>query len=212
MGRPTDPRSALRVSYDRMAQVRDGAASQPWKVEERGSFLLLLRQRRARTLLDLGSGPGRDGQFFQEHGLLVTCIDLAPAMVDLCRGRGLSAAVMDVADLRFPPGSFQAVYAFNSLLHIPKGELPAVLQMIDTVLAPAGLFYLGVYGGFDREGFWADDMYEPQRFFSFYTDEDLQEAVGKVFAPVSFRRIPLSEESGALHFQSMILEKREVES
>jgi len=202
----------LRESYDRMAQVRDGATVQPWKVEERGGFLNLLRDREARTLLELGAGPGRDGQFFRDHGLQVTCIDLSPAMVDLCRGRGLKAAVMDVADLRFPGGSFEAVYALNSLLHLAKRELPDVLLKIDELLAPAGLFYLGLYGGFDREGIWPDDTYEPKRFFSFYSDAHLETVVGETFARVSFRRIPLSEDSSALHFQSLILQKRDAAS
>ena len=201
-------RSHLRESYNRKAQERDRATTQAWKVEERRNFLWLLQQQHTRTLLELGAGTGRDGQFFQEHGLEVTCIDLSPAMVDLCRQKGRTASVMDVGDLHFPASSFEAVYALNCLLHLPKNELPTVLQMIDTVLTPAGLFYMGVYGGYDQEGLWPEDAYEPRRFFAFYSDAQLQQMVTQVFDLLSFQRIPLGGESGALHFQSLILRKQ----
>lgn len=198
-------RSTLRESYNRKAQDRDRATIQAWKVEERLSFLRLLQQQHTRTLLELGAGTGKDGKFFQDHGLAVTCIDLSPAMVALCRQKGLTASVMDVGDLQFPASSFEAVYALNCLLHLPKNELPTVLQAIATVLTPTGLLYIGVYGGYDQEGIWPEDAYEPRRFFAFYSDEHLQQVVTQVFDLLSFKRIPLGGESGALHFQSLIL-------
>jgi SAM-dependent methyltransferase len=202
-------RSNLRESYYRQAQDRDRATIQAWKVEERLRYLLLLQQQHARTLLELGAGTGRDGQFFQDHGLQVTCIDLSPAMVDLCRQKGLTASVMDCGNLQFPASSFDAVYSLNCLLHLPKNELPTVLQTIDTVLTPGGLFYMGVYGGYDHEGMWHEDAYEPRRFFAFYSDEHVQQAVTQVFDLLSFKRIPLGGESSGLHFQSLMLRKRE---
>jgi len=39
----------------------------------------------------------------------------------------------------------------NSLLHVPKSDLPRVLTSIDSVLDDGGLFYMGVYGGEDFE-------------------------------------------------------------
>src|SRR5712691_9571951 len=86
-------RSNLCESYNRKAQERDRATTQAWKVEERRNFLWLLQQQHKRALLELGAGPGKDGKFFQDHGLAVTCIDLAPAMVDLCRQKGLTAQI-----------------------------------------------------------------------------------------------------------------------
>jgi hypothetical protein len=67
---------------------------------------------------------------------------------------------------------------------------------------------MGVYGGYDQEGIWPEDAYEPHRFFAFYSDAHLQQAVTQVFDLLSFKRIPLGGESGALYFQSMILRKQ----
>jgi SAM-dependent methyltransferase len=205
----TDPRPDLRTAYDRKAAERDGMAYQEWKRAERDDFLTRLRQAGGRSLLDLGAGPGHDGLYFQEQGLDVTAVDLSPAMVALCRNKGLRAEVMDIAALTFPADSFDAVYSFNSLLHLPKAELPAVLRGVERVLSPDGLLYVGLYGGYDHEGVWADDTYEPQRFFAFYSNEALQAAVSQVFDVVSFRPLePPETRENDLHFQSLVLRQR----
>jgi SAM-dependent methyltransferase len=200
-------RDNLVEAYDAEARQRDASVIQPWKVEERAGFLALLKKEHRQSLLEIGSGPGRDGKFFMDEGFDVTCIDLSPEMVRLCRQKGLKARVMDVADLQFPDGSFDAVYALNSLLHLAKDELPAVLDKICRILKPSGLFYLGVYGGYGFEGVREDDRCTPKRFFSFYKDEELKLVVAKVYEIISFSTISL-ENRKRLHFQSVILRKK----
>jgi SAM-dependent methyltransferase len=202
-------RASLRESYDRKARERDLRPVQPWKAEERLRFLAMLRSEGGRTLLELGAGPGKDGKFFKDHGLNVICTDLSSEMVERCKSKGLTARVMDLSNLDFPPHSFDAVYALNCLLHLPGSELPAALRGIRTILKAGGLFYLGLYGGKDHEGVWADDPYEPKRFFSFHTDERLGEIVTESFDICSFRRRAVAaKQAEGLHFQSLILRKR----
>jgi hypothetical protein len=70
---------------------------------------------------------------------------------------------------------------------------------------PAGIFYLGVYGGYDFEGIWEEDRYEPKRFFSMRTDQHLQELVSQHFQLLAFKSIEV--DNGHSHFQSLILRK-----
>lgn len=203
-----DPlKSDLRDAYERMAHERERHGKEPWKLDERSHFLSMLRHEDKRALLEIGAATGQDGRFFKDHGLELVCIDLAPENIKLCRQKGLTAEVMDVGDMRFAPASFDAAYAMNSLLHVPKHELPDVLWSIHNVLRTTGLLYLGVYGGRESEGVWHDDQYEPQRFFSFYTDDHLQEVVTQVFDMYSFKHVDLGV-GQELHFQSCILRKR----
>ncbi len=195
----------LRASYNNHAQERDGYPVDDWKVEERANFLVLLQQEHKQSLLEIGAGAGKDSQFFNEHGLAVTCIDLAPEMVKLCKQKGLSAHVMDMTRLKFPGESFDAAYALNSLLHIPKIELPIVLENIREILKPTGLFYLGVYGGEDFEGIWEPDWYNPKRFFSLHADENIQKMTAEVFNLLSFKSMKVGKNNS--HFQSLILRK-----
>ncbi len=196
----------LRDAYDRGAGEREKGSPAPWKEEERRHFLAALRDEGKQTLLEIGAGTGKDGLFFQQHGLDVTCTDLSPEMVALCRRKGLQAYERDFLRLDFPPASFDAVYALNCLLHVPKSDLPAVLQAIQRVLRPAGLFYLGLYGGIDSEGVWDDDWHEPKRFFSFHTDDGIQQAVRPFFRVLSCKTIDV-DRGGGLHFQSLLLRR-----
>ncbi len=198
----------LRQTYDNSATHRDNAEIEPWKRAERDHYLSLCQQRGAKTLLEIGAGPGHTSRYFQDNGLEVICIDLSPAMVALCREKGLMAQTMDVLALDFPPASFDAIFTLNSLLHIPKRRLPLALGNIHTVLKPDGLFYLGVYGGYDSEEIWEDDPLEPKRFFSFHTDEHLQQAVSDTFDILMFKCIPFREPDSPIHFQSLVLRRR----
>jgi ubiquinone/menaquinone biosynthesis C-methylase UbiE len=200
-------RDTLRETYDRHAQEREASVMQDWKMAERDKFLSLLLQEHKQTLLEIGAGTGRDSKFFQEQGLETVCIDLSPAMVELCRQKGLAAYVMDASDLQFPAASFDAIYCMNSLLHLTKVEFPAVLRKMDILLKPDGVVFIGVYGGYDFEGTWEKDTYIPKRFFSFFTDERIQQETEQVFDLLSFNRIVYQPEN-PVHFQSLMLKKK----
>lgn len=196
----------LRAAYsDESAAQRDNTAKDDWKLVERQRFLTRLQREGKRTLLEIGAGTGQDSLFFQENGLHVVCTDLSPNMIALCRAKGLEAYVMDFLHLDFASASFDAIYALNCLLHVPGAALPTVLGKIRDLLRPSGLFFLGVYGGFEKEGINEQDYHQPPRFFSFHTDEFMKEAVAPYFELVSFKSIPLSEKSR--RFQSMTLRR-----
>lgn len=198
-----------RRAYDRSAADRDAGELQPWKAVECEGFADLLHSEGGRRLLEIGAGPGHFGAYFRDNGLDVTCTDLSPEMARLCRDKGLNAYVMDFLHLDFPPGSFDAVFALNCLLHVPSADLPRVLSAIHQLLRLNGLFFYGVYGGYAFEGVWPDDRHDPQRFFVFYTDDELRRRVSDLFDVVSFRRIAIEAEDRG-HFQSLILRPREL--
>ena len=201
-----DYKNNLRVTYDKYALERESREMEDWKVAERSRFLSLLKAENKDKVLEIGAGTGRDSKFFQDQGFVVTCIDLSPVMVDLCRQKGLNALVMDMTDIGLPDHSFDAVYSMNSLLHLAKDEFSEVLLRIYSLLRPDGFFYLGMYGGYDFVGVWKKDAYTPKRFFSFFTDEHLKQETSKVFDIVSFNRVVFGADNPS-HFQSVILKK-----
>lgn len=198
----------LRRAYSQeSAAQRDKAEKDAWKVAERQHFLTLLQQENKRTLLEIGAGTGTDSLFFQNNGLHVVCADLSPAMVELCRQKGLEAYEMDFLSLDFPPASFEAIYALNCLLHVPTSSLPAVLGKLQTLLCVGGLFFLGVYGGEEEEeGVAKSDWHNPPRFFSWHTDAFMRDITSQFFELVSFKAIPLAEPAN--HFQALVLRRR----
>jgi cyclopropane fatty-acyl-phospholipid synthase-like methyltransferase len=201
-------KESLKASYNEKADLRDKSDIEEWKIAELSSFINALNNDGLRSVLDIGAGSGQQAKYLLDRGVDVTCIDLSLNMVETCRMKGLKAEVMDYYTLDFDAESFDAVWAMNTLLHVPKVSLPAVLKNIHSVLKDDGLFFLGVYGGKDSEGVWEDDSYIPKRFFSFYTNEDLLEVVSPLFEVMNFHVVP--EAGGSMDFQSLLLRKKEI--
>lgn len=142
---------------------------------------LFVSNLQGKEILDIGSGPGRDSAFFQEMKLNPLCIDISPEMVRLCRERGLPALVGDLEELNFLDETFDGVWAYTSLLHMPKRKLLATLANISRVLKPKGIFYLGMKRG-EFEGWLESDKYPGhKRFFSLYSDAELRDALKSHF-------------------------------
>ncbi len=204
--RTSQLKSDLVESYNKHARERELNKLKDWRIEKRTDFLTLLNEEGKRSMLEIGAGTGKDSLFFQENDMNVTCIDLSPEMVKFCKQKGLSAQIMDMMNIDFPENSFDAVYTFNSLLHIPKTDLPLVLKNIQMVLKPNGLFHLGIYGKEDEfEGIWEKDSYTPKRFFAFYSDENIKQTTGQYFQLISFKRVTF--DGSDIHFQCLILRK-----
>ncbi|ARI79236.1 SAM-dependent methyltransferase [Halobacillus mangrovi] len=198
----------LAEAYNAHSLNRNESEIQDWKLYERASFLHRLTRTYKKKLLEIGAGPGKDSLFFQEAGLHVQATDLSPEMVEHCREKGLQAEVMSFDQLTFQEETFDAVWALNCLLHVPKDQLEGVLMGIKRIMKPGGLFYMGVYGGIDQEGVWDKDFHHPKRFFSFYKDEFLESILTKHFHLEAFHKVPQpSAKNGPTHFQGFILKK-----
>ena len=202
--RYTEVLGPLREAYDGRAAWRDGQAKEAWKLAERRAFGDRLAP--GARLLEVGAGTGQDSVYFREQGFAVVATDLSPAMVELCRTKGIEAHVMDFLHLDFPPSSFDAVFAMNCLLHVPNHDLPAVLAAIRAVLRPGGLFFVGVYGVYggneSAEGPAVSDEHAPPRFFSWRTDEQLLDFAAAWFDVVDFHPVDAGR---GYRFQSLTL-------
>ena len=198
----------LRSAYDRMARERERTDTALWKAAERDRFLALLVKEQKANLLEIGAGTGKDGKFFKDSGLQVVCTDISPENIKLCRQKGLVAHVMDFLHLDFSDASFDAAYAMNCLLHVPSDDLPKALREIQDVLRPDGLFYLGQYGGREHEGLSDRGGYDPPRFYSYHSDDEIQKIVSKFFKVISFEQVAIdSDDADRDHFQALILRR-----
>jgi len=196
----------LREAYNRAIDERERKKRPQWKDDARASFLEMLKDEGKRSLLEIGAGTGIDGVFFQESGIKVICTDLSPENVRSCIEKGLEAYEMDFLNLEFPSQSFDSAYAMNCLLHVPGQDFSRALSTISNLLKPSGLFYLGQYGGHDSEGTWPKDHYKPKRFYSFLSDDRIQQVAEEFFVIIEFTKISLTNEED-LHFQSLFLRR-----
>jgi SAM-dependent methyltransferase len=90
------------------------------------------------TVLDIGCGIGEQAARLAQRGLTVQGIDVAPAMVEAAKARGVAAQVADAASLPFPNASFERVLARYVLYHVSAVDLGGIMEEIVRVLTPGG--------------------------------------------------------------------------
>ena len=79
----------------------------------------------------------------------------------------------DFNNLPFPDASFDAVWAYTSLLHVKKSEVKIPLQEIKRVLMGDGILGLGLIEGTTEEYRESSGVGKP-RLFSFYTKDEIE--------------------------------------
>lgn len=138
-----DPTGMVVRGYDRLARRwEDWADEVDPALRDRYVDWLEDRLDPGSSVLELGSGTGRP---VAER--LVSChryvgVDLSSAMVTVAR-RNVPAGRFLVADMRhvdLPAGQFDAVVAFYSIIHVPRGDHPALLRQVHRWLRPGGYF------------------------------------------------------------------------
>ena len=119
-------------------------------------------------VLDLGCGSGRDTLFFKGLGYDVIAVD---GSAEMCKqaekniGQPVINMTFDKLDF---DSEFDGIWACASLLHVPAGEIKAVLERVEKALKTGGYFYFSVkYGEFEgeREG----------RYYTDYTETSINE-------------------------------------
>ncbi len=127
-------------------------------------FLDLLEE--GDTILDLGCGSGRDSRIFYDLGYDVTPLDGAEEMCRLAEVHtGLDVLQMTYEEMEFD-GAFDGVWAYQSLIHIPKEELPGIFKRIAKALEEDGIFFLSMKLG-DSDGF------RGERYFNAFSEKEL---------------------------------------
>ena len=122
------------------------------------------------TILDLGCGSGWDSLTFYDMGYDVTPMDGSEEMCKLAEiHTDMDVLHMDFWDMSFED-AFDGIWACASLIHIPKKELPKMLNKISTALKKDGVVYMSFHKG-NFEGF------AGERYFSDYTEREMERII-----------------------------------
>jgi SAM-dependent methyltransferase len=200
----------LKQYYDIEAGIRDCKSVKPdWKINVRNDFFQIIKQESKKTLLELGAGAGYDSLFFKDNGLIVIAIDLSAEMVKKCKEKNIETYELDYYKLSSLNKTFDCVYAINTLLHVPKDDLPFVLNEINRILNNDGLFYMGVYGGNDTENeYKKEEVSDVPRFFALHSEKYLKKLLEIHFKIIDFKKINFSKGTEKEIFYSIIMKKR----
>jgi len=93
-------------------------------------------------ILDLGCGTGGESKRLLGLGAEVVGIDLSRESLKLARANvgGATFLEMDIADLEFPPKSFDGAMEAGVLFHFDASEQEGILARIHGILRDGGVF------------------------------------------------------------------------
>jgi SAM-dependent methyltransferase len=171
----------LKETYNRIAEEwhRDHQADD-WWIEGTNRFISLLPK--GGLVLDAGCGGGTKSAYLIDRGMRVIGIDFSEKLIEIARREVPQAEfrALDMKEAGALPEVFDGIFAQASFLHIPKKELQTVIDGLVTRLTEGGILYAAVKGmredGPEEEIKEENDYgYSYQRFFSYYTMDELKQ-------------------------------------
>lgn len=133
-------------------------------------------------ILEIGSGPGWEADWLEDHGYEVRRTDAAAAFVDFQRRRGKEAELLDVVTNELG-GPYQAIIALYVFQHIDRGHLPRILGKIANALAMDGALLFSL-----REGD-GEFVELGSSGGHYYTARWREQALEDLLAPFGLKRI-----------------------
>ncbi|MEN9649821.1 MAG: hypothetical protein RL094_788 [Candidatus Parcubacteria bacterium] len=158
------------ATYNALAKEYDEETIDFWDLFPK-TFINKFIELSGTSILDIGSGPGRDGLLLQAAGKDVTCIDASEEMIKLSSSRGLKSIQADFNSLPIEDSSVDAVWCYTTLLHTSKKAIDTPLSEIARVLQPSGIFAVGLIEGTTEE-YKKSSGVQLLRLFSFYQKEE----------------------------------------
>jgi SAM-dependent methyltransferase len=160
--------------YDREGAARIAMPMGDVRLDARARFIELLASEGRRSMLEVGSGPGRDATAFASAGFDVVGVDRSHGHARLCTTAGVPAIQATVLALPFAPATFDAGWTMSTLLHVPDDRWDVAMGSLVAALRPAAPLAIGLWGGSDEEGWQPTRGDLPARFFSRRSHDRLQ--------------------------------------
>ena len=140
------------------------------------------------SVLELGTGNGRDAAAMLAAGFAVTPSDASPELAAQAQARlGIPVRIMAFNELD-EIEAYDGISACACLLHAPRAELTDDLARIFRALRPGGLL---------TASFKAGDMEGRDQFGRYYTDLDAPQLRTHLEAAASWSGIDISQSDGS---------------
>jgi ubiquinone/menaquinone biosynthesis C-methylase UbiE len=194
-----DPNRIVERGYDQIAERYAALAAQE-RLDERARYTDLIVQRlpAGAVVLELGCGVGGAATRALAERFSLTGVDLSSRCVELARKNVPNATFLhaDMTALEIPPGRFDAVVAFFSVIHVPREEQPGLLAQVARWLRPGGLFIATMGAGSTENGYEQDWLGAPM-YWSHYDAATNRRLVEEAGLETESATLEAADEDGA---------------
>jgi ubiquinone/menaquinone biosynthesis C-methylase UbiE len=151
MTEPTPDRQQIAGYYDRY--------STRYEAERRRGYFEIIHElefEKVRPLaggtrtLEVGCGTGLMLERVHQVAADARGVDISTGMLEVARAKGLNAVIGSATDLPFPEESFDLVYSFQVLAHVP--DIRKALAEMARVTKPEGRMVLEFYNPYSLKG------------------------------------------------------------
>ncbi len=104
---------------------------------------LFLRNKKVKTILDLGCGGGRDSIFFAKKGFKVVAVDIFSDNFQRDKLKSVNVKFIhkSIKDVKFKLNSFDVVYAHLSLHYFEDKTTDKIFNNLYNILKPGGYIF-----------------------------------------------------------------------
>lgn len=188
----------LKSTYNKIAKDwMEDHHTDTWWIDGVDKYLSYFNPKA--SILDVGCGAGENSKYIIKRDFLVTGIDFSEEMINLAKQQ-VPTGTFFIKDIKQPLDLeilFDGVFAKAVLLHIPKKEIINVLENITAPLKQNGYLYVAVKeiktGQLDEEIVKENDYgYEYERFFSYFTLEEIKSCLTKIEMKIVYETVTSS--------------------
>ena len=192
----------LRETYNRIAEdwYRHHKQDDTWWVNGIDKFVSYLKP--GSLVLDIGCGGGTKSKHLIVRGLKVIGIDFSEKMIEIAKREvpGGEFQVMDMQEVASLEENFDGIFLQAVLLHVKKDAVVEVLRGLLEKLKKGGFMYVAVKEkrseGMEEEMKREENYgYPYERFFSYFTLDEMKKYLGRLGVEIIYENITLSKDT-----------------
>jgi SAM-dependent methyltransferase len=156
------------------------------------------------TILEIGSGSGRDALYIKSLGHDITCSDAAKGFINHLRTLPLKTLEFDLLKDEVPEG-YSMIFANAVFPHFTRDETIKAINKIYSALPTGGVLAFNVKQG--SGSLWITEKFMHKRYMKFWNPNDIVELATKTGFKVIYQKTNLPGDLKTHTWTHLILEK-----